>query len=81
MTLRTGDNAYVITMDGLLTQIGETTRRVMGTGRFEAELVAAESNDPARLIRTAGRVLKGWQGREERRDDVAVIAFRPNDFS
>ena len=29
---------------------------------------------------TAARVLKAWQGREERRDDVAVVTFRPNDL-
>lgn len=79
VTLRTGDNAYVMTTDGMLTQIGEATRRVMGTRRFEEGLAAAGGNDPARLIRAAGRTLKGWQGREERRDDVAVIAFRPHD--
>ena len=66
--------------DGLITQVGETTRRVLGTRRFEEALAAARTNDPARLLRAAGRVLKGWQGREDRRDDVSVIAFKPNDF-
>ena len=28
---------------------------------------------------SAALVLKAWQGREERRDDVAVVTFRPND--
>lgn len=75
-----GDNAFLITTDGLLTQVGEATRRVMGTRRFEAGLKEAGTNEPARLIRTAARVLKAWQGREERRDDVAVVTFRPNDL-
>ena len=79
VTLRTGARSFVMTTDGMLTQIGEDTRRVMGTRRFQEGLVAARSADPAKLIRAAGRILKAWQGREERRDDVAVIAFRPND--
>jgi len=77
---RTGENTYLMTTDGVLTQIGEVTRRVMGTKRFEEGLVTAGDNDPAQLIRMVGRVLKNWQGREERRDDVAVIAFQPSDF-
>jgi serine phosphatase RsbU (regulator of sigma subunit) len=81
VTLHTGEHAYVMTTDGLLTQIGEGTRRVMGTRRFEEGLATVGGNDPALLVRMAGRILKNWQGREERRDDVAVIAFRPNDFS
>ena len=77
---RTGQNSYLMTTDGVLTQIGEATRRVMGTKRFEEGLARAGDNDPARLIRMVGRILKNWQGREERRDDVAVIAFQPSDF-
>jgi PAS domain S-box-containing protein len=74
-----GDSAFLITTDGLLTQVGEATRRVMGTRRFEAGLREAGTHEPARLIRGAARVLKAWQGREERRDDVAVVAFKPNE--
>ena len=79
VTLLTSARSFVMTTDGMLTQIGEDTRRVMGTRRFQEGLAAAKSADPAKLIRAAGRILKSWQGREERRDDVAVIAFRPND--
>ncbi len=81
VTLSAGQNAYVMTTDGMLTQIGEATGRVMGTRRFEEGLADVGTNDPARLVRMAGRILKGWQGREERRDDVAVIAFRPNEVT
>ena len=77
--LRSSARTFVMTTDGMLTQIGEETRRVMGTRRFQEGLAAAGSADPAKLIRSAGRILKAWQGREERRDDVSVIAFRPND--
>ena len=79
-TVQIGDKGFLMSTDGLITQVGETTRRVLGTRRFEDALAAARTNDPARLLRAAGRVLKGWQGREDRRDDVSVIAFKPNDF-
>lgn len=79
-TMQIGDDGFLMSTDGLITQVGETTRRVLGTRRFEEALADAGTNDPARLVRAAGRVLKGWQGREERRDDVSVIAFKPNDF-
>ncbi|MDB2324370.1 PAS domain S-box protein [Alphaproteobacteria bacterium] len=74
-----GDNCFVMTTDGLLTQIGEETGRVLGTRRFEAALGDVPDNKPATLIRTMARLLKNWQGRQERRDDVSFIAFRPND--
>ena len=79
-TIQIGDNGFLMSTDGLITQVGEATRRVLGTRRFEEALVAAGTNDPAKLVRAAGRVLKGWQGREDRRDDVSVIVFKPNDF-
>lgn len=80
-TMPIGDNAFVITTDGLLTQVGEATRRVLGTRRFQEGLQSVGTNEPARLIRTAARLLKNWQGREERRDDVAVLAFKPSDMA
>ncbi|MGC6454663.1 MAG: PAS domain S-box protein [Candidatus Puniceispirillaceae bacterium] len=79
--LRIGDGAFLMSTDGLLTQVGEETRRVLGTRRFQEALASVGDNDPGRLVRAAGRVLKQWQGREERRDDVAVIAFKPSDFA
>ena len=79
--MRIGDGAFLMSTDGLITQVGEETRRVLGTRRFEEALAEVGANDPAKLLRAAGRVLKNWQGREERRDDVSVIAFSPNDFS
>ncbi|NCF49625.1 MAG: PAS domain S-box protein [Bacteroidetes bacterium] len=72
------DNAFVLTTDGLLTQVGDRTKRALGTRRFQEGLAAVNGNDPGKLIRAAGRILKNWQGREDRRDDVAVVAFKPN---
>ena len=81
VSLRIGESAFVMTTDGILTQIGEATKRVMGTRRFQEALGEIGGNQTAKIIRASGRVLKNWQGREERRDDVSVIAFKPNDFS
>lgn len=80
VSLRIGDSAFVLTTDGMLTQVGEETRRVMGTRRFQEALADIGGNQTTKIIRACGRVLKNWQGREERRDDVSVIAFKPNDF-
>ena len=80
VSLHIGANSFVMTTDGLLTQIGEATGRVLGTRRFEAALGEAEGNAPTKLIRVIARLLKNWQGREERRDDVSFVAFKPNDL-
>lgn len=74
------DNAFVVTTDGLLTQVGEETKRVLGTRRFSESLESVGENAPAKLLRGAARALKNWQGREERRDDVSLICFKPNEF-
>lgn len=80
VSLRIGSNAFVMTTDGMLTQVGEATKRVMGTRRFGEALGEVGNNSPAKLIRAVAMLLKNWQGREERRDDISVICFKPNDF-
>ena len=79
VALDVGQNSFVVTTDGLLTQIGESTGRVLGTRRFELALGEVEDNAPAKLVRAIARLLKNWQGREERRDDISFIAFKPNE--
>ena len=80
VSLRAGSNSYVVTSDGLLTQVGDKTKRVLGNRRFTEALGEVGENSPAKLLRATGRLLKNWQGREDRRDDVAVVCFKPNDF-
>ena len=72
-------NSFVLTSDGLTTQVGEATKRVLGTRRVIEALEAVEDNTPPRLLRALGLLLKRWQGSEERRDDVSILAFRPYD--
>ena len=80
VSMRVGSNSFVMTTDGLLTQVGEATGRVLGTRRFEAALGEVGCSTPSKLIRAIARLLKNWQGREERRDDISFIAFKPNEF-
>ena len=74
-----GANSFVLSTDGMLTQVGAETRRVMGNRRFGEALESVEGNDPAKLIRALARALKQWQGSEERRDDISLMAFKPSD--
>ena len=76
--LTMGSACFVLSTDGLMTQVGHETKRVMGTRRFVEALEGAENNAPGKLARASARGLKYWQGSEVRRDDVTVICFKPN---
>ena len=76
--LTMGSASFVLSTDGLMTQVGQETKRVMGTRRFVEILETAESNAPGKLARGIARGLKNWQGNETRRDDVTIICFKPN---
>jgi len=67
----------VIASDGLVTQVGDTSRRAFGSRRFVATLDDVTGNDPAHLVRGLARALNNWQGSQDRRDDVTVLAFNP----
>ena len=70
-------NSFVIASDGLVTQVGERSRRAFGSRRFMATLDEVKGNDPAHLVRGLARALNHWQGSQDRRDDVTVLAFNP----
>jgi len=72
-----GENSFVIASDGLVTQVGDASRRAFGSRRFIAALDAVNGNDPVKLVRQLARALQLWQGAQERRDDVTVLAFKP----
>ena len=71
-------NSFVLVTDGLATQIGQQSKRVLGTRRIIEALTKADDQKPAKLVRALGMLLKRWQGAEERRDDVTMFAFRPD---
>jgi len=70
---------FVLATDGIVTQIGGMPARMMGSRYFEALLREAKSNDPKKLANSLMRGLRRWQGSEERRDDVMVLAFCPEE--
>lgn len=73
-----GAKSFVIATDGLITQVGAATNRVFGSRRFAETLDQVQGNDPGKLARILAKALKDWQGSEERRDDVTVLAFKPS---
>ena len=71
-------NSFVIATDGFITQVGSAENRVFGSRRFAEALDHVQGNDPSKLARFLAKTLKDWQGSEERRDDVTVLAFKPS---
>ena len=70
-------NSFTLITDGLPTQVGEETKRVLGTRRIVEALEGAGTTKPAKLVRSLALLLKRWQGAQERRDDVTILSFRP----
>lgn len=68
---------FMLASDGLTSQIGAASGKVMGTGRMLYQLNYAADRSPAGIVRMLARYLKDWQGDEDRRDDVSILAFRP----
>jgi len=68
---------FLLATDGIVSQIGGRSRRVMGSRHFQALLAEAKTADPRKLANSLMRGLRVWQGGEERRDDVMILAFRP----
>lgn len=72
--------SYVITTDGITTQIGEENRRSYGFRRMINILESLEDNSPKQINRAILRDFRSWQGSEERRDDVTLFSFQPADI-
>ena len=70
--------SFVITTDGITTQIGEEKRRSYGFRRLMEVLEGLTDNSPKQINRAIMRDFRTWQGTEERRDDVTLVSFRPN---
>ena len=63
--------------DGIVTQVGEKTRRIMGRQKLLSYLQGARSSHPEHLVNAVVRGLRSWQGKQDRRDDVMIFSFRP----
>jgi serine phosphatase RsbU (regulator of sigma subunit) len=69
--------AFYMTTDGLIDQIGGARRRPFGKRRL-AQFVAQYNQRPmADQASILGQMLRDHQGNEARRDDVAVLGFAP----
>ena len=69
--------SFVITTDGITTQIGEEKRRSYGFRRMMEVLEGLTDNSPKQINRAIMRDFRTWQGAEERRDDITLVSFRP----
>ena len=70
-------DAFYLTTDGLLEQIGGARRRSFGRKRF-AEILTQRQGRPMTDQREAlAAALAHYQGEERRRDDVTVLGFVP----
>jgi len=75
--------SFVMMTDGLATQIGGEQSKMYGMTRLAALLNGEDDsniradNGPHAITRQMMRALRGWQGQQERRDDVMIIAVRP----
>ncbi|MGC6484406.1 MAG: SpoIIE family protein phosphatase [Candidatus Puniceispirillales bacterium] len=72
-----GNTTFVITTDGITTQVGESTPRGLGYRRFQEALESVGGNSPKMLNRAIMRAFREWQGNEERRDDITLVSFKP----
>ena len=78
---------FVLMTDGLSTQIGRQSQtsqlRMMGVShvlnllRDKSAAPSAPDNSPRAVTRRLMRGLRLWQGQQERRDDVMMLAVRP----
>jgi serine phosphatase RsbU (regulator of sigma subunit) len=70
--------SFVITTDGITTQVGEEKHYCFGYKRLMANLKQAKDNSPKTLNRAIMRAFGAWQGAEVQRDDVTVVSFKPS---
>ena len=69
--------SFVVTTDGIPTQVGHEMRRSYGNKRMGAKMNEAADNSPKAVTRSLMRDFRSWQGSEERRDDITLFAFKP----
>ncbi|MGB1027162.1 MAG: SpoIIE family protein phosphatase, partial [Rhodospirillaceae bacterium] len=68
--------AYYLSSDGLIDQVGGTSRRMFGKKRFKALLLSVQHLPFADQKRKILEALAEYQGDEPRRDDVTMIGLK-----
>ena len=77
LNLPVAGTSFILMTDGIVTQVGEKTRRIMGRQKLLSYLQGARSSHPEHLVNAVVRGLRSWQGKQDRRDDVMIFSFRP----
>ncbi len=77
IALEKGRMTYYLTTDGLIDQVGGGKRRGFGKKRFKNLLLELEGIPMDQRSKIILKTLEEYQGQEKRRDDVAVIGFKP----
>ena len=70
-------DAYVLYSDGLVTQVGESKKRMMGTSYVLDQMALIDGNDPQHLIDGLHKAFDAWRGSIDARDDLTIIAVKP----
>ncbi|CCQ74181.1 PP2C family protein-serine/threonine phosphatase [Magnetospira sp. QH-2] len=72
----TQDQAFYMTSDGILDQIGGPKRLGFGKKRLMNLLVEIQGKSMSDQMTTINQALLEYQGDESRRDDISVIGFK-----
>lgn len=71
------DNKYYVASDGLFDQIGEKTSRPFGYQPFKDIILKEHFKPMADIFDSVWHEFEAYRGEECRRDDVALVGFRP----
>jgi serine phosphatase RsbU (regulator of sigma subunit) len=78
-TIRPEGRCFLLVTDGIATQIGGAPPHMMGSRHLHALLKAAKTSEPKKLVNALMRGLRQWQSMHHRRDDVMILAFKPDE--
>jgi serine phosphatase RsbU (regulator of sigma subunit) len=70
-------DAYVLYSDGLVTQVGESKKRMMGTSYVLDQIALLDGNDPQNIVDAISHAFDEWRGSLDARDDLTIIAVKP----
>lgn len=70
-------NKYYVASDGLFDQIGEKTKLPFGYRKFKDIILKDHEESLANIFEKVWHEYEAYRGKECRRDDVALVGFRP----
>jgi methyl-accepting chemotaxis protein len=72
------EDSYFLYTDGLTTQVGGARKKMMGTAYVVEQLKTIPGNAPVSLVEGVFESFEAWRGSVEVRDDLTIIAVKPN---